>query len=307
MAVPNSSFDQITAISEKYFVPKLYDNIFASIPLLERVEKKKQLIDGGTQVVVPLNYAQQSAVGWYTGAGTLDNADSDTITAANFDWKQLYASIPISRLDELKNQGQAQKVNFVKSKMQIAEKSMRDTLAVAVWNDGTTTNAILGVRSFLSTSATYGGISQTTYSFWQANIDSATTTLTLSAMQTQWSNAAIEGEEPTVLLSGTARFDSYWGLLQPQQRFMDTSAKAGFQSLMFNGAPYLKDSKAPSTHLVMLNENYLHLFGHKDEYFRMEPFAKPINQNVKVAHIFAMLVFASSNNRMHSALTALTA
>ncbi len=85
------------------------------------------------------------------------------------------------------------------------------------------------------------------------------------------------------------------------------SAKGGFTSLMFNGVPWLVDPKAPSTHIVGLNEDYLSLIGHKDEWFRFEPFAKPINQNVRVAHIFTMLVLASSNNRMHFAQTALTA
>lgn len=308
MPGPNSNYDQISAITEKYFVPKLYDNIFKSTPLMKRMEKKKQLIDGGTKVLVPLNYAQASAVGWYAAAATLDNTDNDVVTSAEFDWKNIYASISISRQDELKNSGQAQKVNFVKSKMQIAEKSIKDTVAVGLWNAGTTTNAILGLRSFLSTSATYGGISQSSNSFWQANVDATTTTTSIGAVQTQWSNAAINGDTPTIVLSGTARYDNYYGLLQPQQRFMDVeTAKGGFQSLMFNGVPWIADSKAPSTHVVLLNEEYLHLLGHKDEWFRFEPFAKPINQNVKVAHIYAMMVFASSNNRQHAALTALTA
>jgi hypothetical protein len=57
----------------------------------------------------------------------------------------------------------------------------------------------------------------------------------------------------------------------------------------------------------MLNEDYLKLMPHKDENFKMGPFEKPINQNIKVAQIFWAGVFASSNNRMHAAATALTA
>lgn len=308
MAVPNSNWDQVSAITEKYFVPKLTDNIFKSVPLLARMEKKVQKVSGGTKVLVPLNYAQATAVGWYNGADSLDNADNDVVTSAEFDWKQIYASISISRRDELVNSGQAARVDFVKSKMQIAEKSIKDTVAVGVWNAGTTTNAILGIRAFLSVSATYGGISQTTYSFHQSNIDSSTATFSIGTLQTQWAAAALNGETPTVLLSGSARHTSYYNSLQPQQRFMDSeSAKGGFTSLMFNGVPWLMDSKAPTTHIVGLNEDYLHLIGHKDEWFRFEPFAKPINQNVKVAHIFAMMVFASSNNRMHFAMTNLSA
>jgi hypothetical protein len=308
MPGPNTNWDQISAITEKYFVPKLEDAIFKAVPLLQRMEKRKELVDGGTKVMIPLNYAQSAAGGWYSGADTLDNTDNDSITAAEFDWKQIYEPISITKLDELKNSGQAAKVNFVKSKMKIAEKSMKDKVAVGLWNAGTTTDAILGIRSFLSVSATYGGISQSTYSWWQANIDSTTTTLSIPKMEDQWAAAALNGESPTVLLGGSGRFSSYYNMLQPQQRFTDSaSAKGGFQNLMFNGVPFLMDSKAPSTHLVMLNEDYLNLLIHKDENFKMDPFQKPVNQNVRVAHIFATMVFASSNNRMHAALTALTA
>lgn len=308
MAGPNSNWDQVSAITEKYFVPKLADNIFQSTPLLSRMQSRVELVSGGTKVMVPLNYAQSSAGGWYNGADTLDNTDNETITSAEFTWKQIHEPISITRRDELVNSGQAAKVNFVKSKMKIAEKSIRDKVAVGLWNAGSTTNAILGIRSFLSVSATYGGISQSSYSFWQANIDSSTTTTSIGAVNAQWSAASLNGDAPSVILSGSARYNNYYGLLQPQQRFMDAAtAKGGFTSLMFNGVPWIMDSKAPSTHVVGLNEENLHFIIHKDENFRMEPFAKPINQNVQVAHIYTMLCFASDNNRMHFALTALTA
>jgi len=308
MAGPNSNWDQVSAITEKMFLPKLVDNIFKSTPLLSRMQKKVELASGGTKVMVPLNYAQSSAGGWYSGADTLDNTDNESITSAEFQWKQIHEPISITRRDELINSGQAAKVNFVKSKMKIAEKSIRDKVAVALWNAGTTTNAILGIRSFLSVSNSYGNISQSAYSFWQANIDSTTTATSIGAVQAQWSAASLNGESPTVILSGDSRYNNYYGLLQPQQRFQDTeTAKGGFTALMFNGAPWIMDSKAPSTHIVGLNEDYLHFIVHKDENFRMEPFAKPINQNVQVAHLYAMLCFASDNNRMHFGLTALTA
>lgn len=302
------TYDQISAITEKKFIPKAVDNIFKSIPLMQRLQKKMKKLDGGTSVIQPLNYAQQSAVGWYSGADTLSNVDNDVISGAEFNWAQIYASIPITRRDELKNSGDAAKLNFVKSKVQIAEKSIRDTVAAGLYNAGTDSKAIVGARTFISTSATYGGISQSTYSWWQSNVDSSTTTLSLSALQTQWSNASINGESPSVVVSTSANYDRLYALLQPQQRFMDSeTAEAGFTSLMFNGAPFIMDSKVPTSHILMFNEDYLELYVHKDENFRFEPFMSPINQNIKVAHIFAALVLASSNNRMHAGLTAIAA
>jgi hypothetical protein len=286
----------------------MVDNIFKSIPLMNRLEKKSKKLDGGTSILQPLNYAQNSQVSWYSGSDSLNNADNDVISSAEFQWAQVYASISISRRDELKNSGDAQKIDFVKSKVQIAEKSLKDLVANDLYNSGTNAKAILGLRTFLSTSTTYGGISQTTNSWWQANIDAVTTTLSIAALQTQWSNCNINGEPPSLILSTTANYDRYYALLQPQQRFMDSeTADAGFTSLLFNSIPYIADSKCPSGYVVLLNEDYLDLYIHKDENFRMEPFMKPINQNVRVAHVFAMMALASSNNRMHGALTAITA
>ena len=133
-------------------------------------------------------------------------------------------------------------------------------------------------------------------------------TLSFAVLQGLWGSASIDADTPTVSLTTQTLFDKYYLMLQPQQRFMDEeTAKGGFRSLMFNGKPVIVDSKCPDSYWVMLNEEYLHWMPHKDENFRFEPFAKPVNQNLKIAHIYWMGVFASSNNRMHAYASALTA
>lgn len=307
MTVPNSNFDQLSAITERYFVPKLADNVFVSIPLLNRLMKKGKKVQGGTKIIVPLGYATNASVEWYSGAATLSTTDQDVITSAEFDWKQLHAPIVISRLDELKNNGPAQMVDFVQSKMQIAEKSMKETLATGVFNAGSTSNAIIGARAFVATSGTYGNISMSSYSWWQSNVDSSTTSLSIAAMQGLYGDASEGSEQPSVVITTQDIFDDYYSLLQPQQRFQDVeSAKGGFTSLMFNGKPIIVDSKCPAGYMFMFNEDYLDLYVHPQEDFRFEPFAKPINQNVKIAHIYWQGALCSSNNRFHAGFSALT-
>ncbi len=42
------TYDQVNAITAKKFIPKLYDNIFDSNPLLQRAKKTSyQKVDGG--------------------------------------------------------------------------------------------------------------------------------------------------------------------------------------------------------------------------------------------------------------------
>lgn len=303
------SYDQISAITQKKFIPKLADNVFDASPVLNRLKKKSyEKIDGGERIVVPLGYSMITASDWYTGAETLDTTDNDVITAAEYQWKQIYANISVNRLDELKNSGDSQILNFVKQKTMIAEKTIIDKFGTGIYSAGTNPKSILGLRMFVSTSQTVGGISQSAYSWWQAQVDSSTTTTTIAAMQSRFNAASLNNESPTVVATTKALYNAFYGLLQPQQRFTDQeTAKAGFTSLMFNGIPVLPDSYCPTSHMLFLNEKYLHMYVHKDEDMRFEPFQKPINQNVKVAKIYWAGAFASSNNRMHGGMTALTA
>ena len=303
------TYDQISAITEKKFIPKLRDNIFDSNPLTQRAKDKfYEKIDGGTSIMVPLNYATTTASGWYSGADVLSTTDNDVITAAEYSWKQLYATISVTGLDEKKNSGDSAILSLVKNKVKIAEKTMMDKLGTGLYSDGTTSTSIVGLRDIVATDQTVGGISQTTYTWWAGQVDATTTTLSISAMQSRYNLCTVNNDHPSVILTTRTLFNSYYALLQPQQRFVDSgTAKGGFQNLMFNGAPVIADSYCPASNMFFLNENYLHLWAHKDADFKFEEFQKPINQDVKVAKVLFMGAFGSSNNRLHGRLSATTA
>lgn len=309
MALPNSNFDQISAITEKYFVPKLVDNIFDSNVTLKMLEKKcKMKVSGGTSINIPLNYALTSASGWYSKAETLDITDNDIITGAQYNWKQFYVSVVVNGYDEMVNSGPQAVLDIVKSKMKVAEKTARDQMGTMIYNSGTDAKAPAGLRQILSTSNTVGGISQANYSWWQAQVDSTSTTLTISALQTMFNLCSIDNDTPDIITATRSNYNRYYNLLQPQQRFMsEEMAKGGFTSLMFNGVPFTIDAKVPANGIFFLNSNYLHYIVHPQRDFKFEPFVKPINQDAKVAKILFMGGFGSSNNRMHGYMSAVAA
>ena len=86
-------------------------------------------------------------------------------------------------MDKLKNSGDNKVIDHVKSEMEAAEEDIKDNFGTGVYSDGTDPKEISGVRTYLSTTNTYGGIDQTGESWLQAQIDSITTTLTLPKMQ----------------------------------------------------------------------------------------------------------------------------
>ena len=302
------TYNQISAITADYFMPKLYDNVFLGNPLLRKMKDggSYKKVPGGNKILIPLEYGEANG-DWFSGSDSLNTEDSDVFSAAAVEWKQIHEPISITRRDELINSGDEAKVNFVKSKVKNAEKSMLKKLSVGLYSDGTAAKSIVGLRKWVHTTQTVGGIDQSSYSWWQGQCDTTTTTLSLGAMQTQFNAASEDSEAPNYGICTKTVYNAFYALLAPQQRFKDEAeAKAGFTSLYFNGCPIVADSNCPSAHMWFLNLNHLHLCVHRDEDMRFRPFSEPIDQAAKIAHIFWMGGLGSSNNRFHAKFTGIT-
>ena len=305
----NTDYTQVSAVTQKYFVPKLVDAIFDSDIILKKAKANGwyESHAGGTEIVCPLNYATATASGSYTGAETLSTTDNEVLSAATFQWRQYYASVAVTGRDEMINSGTEKIIDFVKSKMKIAEKSLRDTLGTDAYS-GSSSTSLVGLDSAIATSGTYGNISQTNNSWWRGQVDSTTTTLTIPAMRTIFSSCTIDDEAPTLGLATRTVFNAYHGLLQPQERFTDSkTADGGFTNLLFAGCPIVVTTKASAGDLYFLNEKYLHLWYHPERDFMFTGFDKPVNQDIKVAQILWMGALGSDNNRKHGRFSALTA
>lgn len=301
------SIDTINSITQRFFIPKLVDNISTSNVLLMEVPKAS--VSGGVDIRQPVWYAFNTADGWYSGAETLSTSSNEKVTALVFDWKQSYQNITITAIDELKNAGESKVIDHVKTQVMIAEESMRDLFGTGMYNDGTNSKHISGVNSYLSASNTYGGISQSTNSWLQAQVDSTTTTLSLSAMKSSYESATEGPDKPNLITTTETLFASFWGLLQPQQRYTDSaSAAAGFKNLLFEGARVFEDSYATSSSMFFHNTKYMSLKSHKDRTFpgKFEPFQKFQTQDSKSGKIFWAGELICSQPRKQALMSALT-
>src|SRR6266446_2450182 len=177
MAAPTNTLDStlsaINSITQKYYIPKLADEVTTSNALLMNMEKKgnMQTIDGGADIRQPMRYARFSARGWYQGSETLNTDYNEKKFALIFPWAQYHVSPSISRLDQIKNAGDAKVIDHVESELQAAKEDIRDAFGTGLYSSGSDPKSIIGSRVFLSTSNTYGGISQSSNSFLQAKMD----------------------------------------------------------------------------------------------------------------------------------------
>jgi hypothetical protein len=309
MAVTNSLDSNLTAISSitrKYFIPKLADNINDSNVALMKI--RKESVDGGDDIRQPVRYARGTQEN-YSGTSLLDTSYIEKKTALIFNWKQKNFPIVISGLDELKNAGNAKVIDHVRSEVQAAQEDAEDSFATGLYSAGTDALEIDGARVWLSTSNTYGGIDQSSYSWLQAQIDSTTTTISLAKMQERYEACKQKGKgAPDLITTTETEFNKVWGLIQPQQRFSDgDTAKAGFKNLMFNGAIFSEDSYCPSGHMVFWTLANVCLKSHGKRKFpgMFIDFERPYNQDVRVAHIRWAGNLVCDQPRKQGAFTAL--
>lgn len=307
----DSALSAINSITKRKFIPKLADEVNTSNALLLYMGKNGGMdtVEGGTDIRQPLRYTRFSARGWYSGTETLDTSYNEKKFAMIFPWAQYNVSITISGLDDLKNSGEAKVIDHIKSEVEAAKEDVKDAFGTGLYSSGTDAKSIIGARVFLSTSNTYGGVSQTSNSWLQAKIDSTTTVLSLNAMQSRWEAAKEAPDAPNLITCTESLYNSFFALLQPQQRFTDgETTKAGFQNLLFNGAPVLEDSYCPTSFMVFWNLKHLKMYSHSERNFpgKFIEFQKPINQDASVAHIYWAGQLVCEEPRKFAALTAIT-
>ena len=276
--------DTITSITLKHIVPNVADNVNRSNVALMKVKKKT--VSGGTVIQQPVRY-QRGIQENYSGGQTLNTSYVDKNFAFIFNWKQKNFPIVLNGLDEIKNSGPEAIVDHVENETKAAVEDAMDSFATGLYSAGTDSLEMDGAGIWLSTSNTYGGISQSSNSWAQAKIDSTTNSLSLARMQERYEAAKEGNDAPTLITFEESQFNVFWGLLQPQQRFSDgDTAKAGFRNLMFNGAICAEDSYCPTGYVIFWNMDRICLYSHSSRNFpgKFIPFEMPYDQDVRVAH-----------------------
>ena len=272
VASPNSTYTEIVTTTLAGYSKTMADNVTNNNALLRHIDSKGNKSPAtGRTIVQELEYATNSTTKWYSGYEVLDTSTSNVFTAAEFNYKQLAGNVVISGLEQVENSGSEQIFNLLKSRIRNLEKSLKNTMATALYADGTGTDSkeLGGLQLVVpgTVGNTVGGINSTTYDFWQNQVyDFSTAGVTASAttiqtaMNTLWLSTIRGADRPDVIVGDTNYFGFYWSSLQTNQRFTsDESASAGFMNLMFMDAPVYYDDQCPANKMYMLNTDYLFL------------------------------------------------
>ena len=277
----NADFNAILSTTLQNYQPTLVDNIFKDLVLLNHLNEKGRVRveEGGTQIIEPLMYAVNDTVATYSGYDTIDLTPQDGISAAEYDWKQMAASIAISGIEEAKNRGTEAIIKLLNAKIMQAEMSLKSTLNAQLFGSAAGGNDFNGLGNIVGTqNNTVGGINSTTNTWWNpTQATNMAASLTLANMADVYNRASKGSDVPDLIVTNTSLFEKYESLLTNQVRYQDVSkANAGFQNLMFKQTPIVFDlelavdtSDAP---MYFLNTKYLKLTGLNGYWFSTSEF-----------------------------------
>lgn len=305
------------AISQKYFAPILADQIFRPSPTWWRMTRLGKKLQGGSSIVWPVVFQEETPGGAYWGTQILDTSAVDSIQPAELQWKFYDQPITIPYTDVLLNRGATAVVDLVKAKEETAMASLLQKLSRAMWGTApqNTSLDLDNLVNWIHTSTnTIGGIDRSANSWWRpGGTNSAPRTasgnLTLTDMQTTYGDVTFGNEEPDTIIATQTGFNAYWGLLVGNIRYMrdEDTTRAGFKRhLMFNNAVVMHDQYATSQSMTYLNTKYIYPCFLSDDYFVVDPFLRPSNQRILSSFIWVTLNVKVVSPRMETALLSIT-
>jgi hypothetical protein len=260
----------------------MFDNIFKDSAFLAALRMKDavQMQNGGERIRAPLMYGNNTTVMSYSDYETLETTPQDGMTTAFYEWREIAATISISRKEQRQNSGEAQIIELLGSKVRQAEMSIREevnrqlvqgTVSSATFVPGNSAKDLnpLGwfLRKLNGTDPVAGGnvgnIAGASNSWWRhqtAVIDSNSTdtgnsfainvstykgfNLALRRMYNHCSKGS--GGSPNLVLLDQVSYETYENALDDKVRYLDTKmADRGFDAIKLRGATCVWDEQVP--------------------------------------------------------------
>lgn len=320
MPTPSSVFTELVSTTWRNHAKDVKDNVSRNNALYNRMVTKKQIRteDGGLSIVQPLDYNSNGTYQRYSGYDILNIQQSDVITAAEYQWRQIAINVVASGLELRTNSGSNRIVNLAKARIKNAMRTFKNNFSYDLYGDGTLPNQINGLQALVADSGTgtVGGIDSSAWPFWQNAVQSAAaplqgggavaisaTTMETGIMLPLWLNQVRGDDKPDLIVASNDWFTFYEASQVSIKRYTDdTTANGGFTSLKYKSADVIFDggSGIPAAHMYFLNSDYFELVVHRDANLSVQEDMKPYNQDATVIPVLWMGNLVCSNRRLQA-------
>lgn len=321
MATPSAIFTELVSTTFRKHHKEIKDNVSNNNAFLKRLMQKgnTEELDGGLTIVTALDYNTNSTYQRYTGLDILDVSESDVITSAEYQWRQIALSVVSSGLQLRINSGDSQIIKLAKAKIKNAIRTFKNNFSYDAYSDGTLSNQVNGIQALISDTGlgTVGGIDSSSWAFWRNKLQSAAApmqggaaitpgpTTMESLMLPLWLALTRGDDKPNLIVADNNYFSFYEQSQTSIKRYTSTDEPSGgFLSLKYKGADVIFDggSGIPANRMYFNNMDYMGLSVHKDANLTVLDEAKPFNQDGAVVPILWMGNLTCSNRALQGVL-----
>lgn len=311
MPSPNAVFTELVTTTFRNQRSTLADNVSRNNALLRYLKRKKKMRteDGGITIATPLEYAENSTYQRYSGFDVLNVAQSDVMTAAEFQWRQLAVNVVASGRELRINKGEARIVNLAKSRLKNAMNTYNNQFSFDIYSDGSLANQVNGLQALVSDAGTgtVGGIDSTTWPFWRNLVQSAAAPrqgggaiipgpTTVESLMLPLYLDLVRGNDMIDLIVASNDYFSFYEQSQTSiKRYTNDGGSAGnadggFMSMKYKGADVVFDGNSgiPQSRMYFLNTDYFEVVSHSDANMTVMDEAKPYNQDAVVIPVLWM-------------------
>lgn len=312
----NRNFDRVLEFTRDKVLDGVFDQAFNHSPLaglllgrllqtmfgeLAMGGRSRRIQGGGESIRTRMNLGKNTTAKTQSGPwDTVNASPSDTVRHTRKNWKFYSSTIVLSEHDLGVNRGPEALSSLMQFESENAVNSLVDLVVDHAYDSSAVSTRVDGLEQIISAGDSVGGLSGLTYTDWNsrgvsdrgtapASVSFAGTGFAADGLQ-DWQlayNNASEGSiRPQVVMTEWNIYNLYEGQLQAQERFQNTSvADAGFQNLMFKGAPVMPDSKCPATNTYFLNadKEFMQVLEGFD--FSVGPFERSETQTARVSKV----------------------
>lgn len=228
---------------------------------------------GGQNVGWDVEFSTSGAAGaTFTDGADVSTYSQDPVTKATLDWGKYRSAFSLSNLEI--NAAAANVSNATALEDMVGERFLGAIAAITDQMEtdcfaGTAAPQIIGLDTALDTTTSYGGVAPGTYSEWVGNVSAnggSARALTMDLLAQAENQAFIaSGMEPDFLITTPGVHAKYENLFEAARRTINDgqapvpSYQGSAGRLYWRGKPVIRDRRAPTSTLYMVNSDEIEL------------------------------------------------
>lgn len=282
-------------------------------------KKRVEALKGYRRIEINLDYGSTNSPTWVAKGDALTEVDNQFLTVAYEDWK--YCAVNITRywVDDQKNKGAAQIMNYVKEKLESAERALWIEIEQRLLGSmGADTKRPLGIQDIIYVPGaswnTLHGVDRNTFTWFRNYTMAATGAFSVKGipdmrkvLNTLWSYRGVNPKS-YVMVTDQITFEAYEDELLERTQIVNAKlSDLGYENYTFKGVTFLWSPYSAAASIYFINTDSLKLYYDADDFMQMTEW-KPIpnRPNDRMAQIVAVMQLICNRPAVNGVLHSIT-